>query len=84
MTAAQLIAQMETVVTLAEQGLGIAAKLDPAAEIPLATIGVIVPVLESLAEAAINGWSQAGGTAITAESIAALLPNSAPLDKPTA
>jgi hypothetical protein len=81
-TAAEFIAQMETVVALAEQGLGIAAKLDPAADIPLASIGAIVPVVESLAEAAINGWSQATGTPITAASIAALLPNPTPLTPP--
>jgi hypothetical protein len=84
MTAVEFIAQMETVVALAEQGLGIAAKLDPAADIPLATIGVIVPVVEALAEAAINGWSQASGQPITVATIIALLPDTTPLDKPTA
>lgn len=84
MTAAEFIAQMETIVTLAEQGLGIAAGLDPAADIPLAAIGAVVPVVEALAEAAINGWSGATGTPITVESITALLPNATPLDKPAA
>lgn len=84
MTAAQFIAQMEAIMTLAEQGLGVAAKLDPAADIPLAAIGAIVPVVEQLATAAINGWSQASGTPITVESITALLPNATPLDKPPA
>jgi hypothetical protein len=83
MTAAEFTQQMQTITALAEQGLGVAAKLDPAADIPLATIGAIVPIVESLAEAAINGWSQATGTPITVESITALLPNPAPLDKPT-
>lgn len=84
MTAAEFIAQMETIVALAEQGLGIAAKLDPAADIPLAAIGAIVPVVESLTEAAINGWSQATGTPITVETVTALLPNPTPLTPPTA
>jgi hypothetical protein len=84
MTAAEFIAQMETITALAEQGLGIAAKLDPAADIPLAAIGAIVPVVEALAEAAINGWSEATGTPITVESITALLPNPIPLTPPSA
>lgn len=84
MTAAEFIAQMETITALAEQGLGIAAGLDPAANIPLAAIGAIVPVVEQLAEAAINGWSQATGTPITVEAITALLPNATPLTKPSA
>jgi hypothetical protein len=83
-TAAEFIAQMETITALAEQGLGIAAKLDPAADIPLAAIGVIVPVVEQLAEAAINGWSQATGMPITVETITALLPDATPLTPPAA
>jgi hypothetical protein len=83
-TAAEFIAQMETIVALAEQGLGLAAKLDPAADIPLAAIGAIVPIVEGLAEAAINGWSQATEIPITVESVTALLPDATPLTPPTA
>lgn len=84
MTAAEFIAQMETIVALAEQGAEIAAKFDPELELPVKAAELIVPVIESLAEAAINGWSQATGTPITVEAVTALLPNPTPLTPPTA
>ena len=84
MTAAEFIQQMENAVSLGEEALGVVAELDPAAELPIATVGLIAPIVEKLVEAAINGWSQASGTPITVESITLLLPNPTPLTPPSA
>jgi hypothetical protein len=53
--------------------------LDPALAAPLEAVKAV----ESLASAALTAWSNASGTPITVASVQALLPNAAPLTKPT-
>lgn len=55
------------------------ATVDPTAALPVAVIAEI----EKLATQALAAWTAAKNTAITVESVQALLPNAAPLSAPT-
>lgn len=57
--------------------------LVPGYAIPAATAEKIVDLLSQLASKAITAWGAASGTPITAETLAALLPNATPLTQPT-
>jgi predicted RNA-binding protein associated with RNAse of E/G family len=79
-TIQQFIADLDAVEAVVAQGLATASAFDPGLAAPEA----ILAIVEQLVGKALTAWSNASGQEITVETLTALLPNTAPLDKPTA
>lgn len=67
-----------------DQALLLIEKYVPSVSAEAALAGVVLDLTAQMVTAALLAWSQASGTAITAESIAVLLPDSTPLSAPDA
>lgn len=83
MTAAQVAADVTAAQAIGDSILTTVSAVDPAADLPAAEAGAILNLTASLVAAALTAWSNASGTPITAETVAALLPDPTPLDAPT-
>lgn len=83
-TAAQISADVTAVQSVSNTILETIEAVDPAIDVPAATVGSLVNLLEDLVTAALTAYSNASGTPINATTIAALMPNATPLSAPTA
>ena len=84
MTAAQLTTDVTAVQGVATTILSTIEAVDPAVDVPAAEAAAALALVAQLVTAALTAWSNASGTAITADSITALLPDSTPLPEPPA
>lgn len=84
MTAAQLTTDVTAVQGVATTILSTIESVDPAVDVPASEASAALALVAQLVTAALTAWSNASGTAITAETITALLPNSTPLPEPPA
>jgi hypothetical protein len=84
MTAAQLTTDVTAVQGVATTILSTIEAVDPAVGVPAEEAAVAIALVAQLVTAALTAWSNASGTAITADSITALLPDSTPLPEPPA
>lgn len=82
MTAASLATNVKTVQAIGDNILATIAGLDPAVAPEAALAGVALDLTAEMVAAALMAWSDASGQPITAETIAALLPNPTPLTEP--
>jgi chemotaxis protein CheY-P-specific phosphatase CheC len=83
MTAAQVAADVTAAQAIGNTILDTVSAVDPAADVPAAEAGAILNLTGQLVSAALTAWSNASGTPITAETVAALLPNATPLPEPS-
>ena len=84
MTVQEFIADMDSVVTVAAQGLKTVEELDPGLTLPAEIADAILPVVEQLVSSALSAWSNASGQPITVETVTLLLPDPTPLTPPLA
>lgn len=88
MTLQEFIDAFEKVSILTQQGLETADTLAKSygatnISLPIEGIELLLPIVEQLVGNGLMAWQKASGTAITIESVTALLPDSTPLDPPT-
>ena len=79
-TAGQVAQDVEGIGQIAEAILTEVSAVDPAVGASVAAVTLVA----DLATKAIAAWGNAAGQPVTAESIAALMPNATPLSEPTA
>lgn len=79
-TASEVAIIIQDIEQIAGQIIPILTALDPAIGVP----AEIATEIANLAAKAVAAWSAASGTAITVESVQALLPNQTSLTPPTA
>lgn len=79
-TASSILNIIQEIEQISNTILAEVSAVDPALDLPVATIEAI----EQLATKALQAWTASSSTPITVESVQALLPNPAPLTPPTA
>ena len=84
MTVQEFIADMDAVVTVAQEGLKTVEELAPGMDVPAEIAGAILPLVEQLVSNALTAWSNASGQPITVETVTLLLPDPTPLTLPPA
>lgn len=84
MTPEQVTSAIQSAQQIADTILKTIEGAAPSVALPAATVETVVDLSAQLVSAALVAWSNASGTEITADSIAALLPNPTPLSEPTA
>lgn len=81
-TVAEVTSSITAVQAVGDSILAVLETADPALDVPAATAGTILDLLAELVTKALTAYSGASGTPINATTIAALMPNPAPLSEP--